>query len=114
MRNGKNPRTTTNIIVPTIIFPDVNRVYVPLSDPISSFTLAPITNSDGVFVFSSYDSKIISIKGNIATIYSSGSTIISATQLASGNFAEVTVYSRVTVEKANMQLFIKTFMKFIF
>jgi len=67
-------------------FANIDAALRPLSA--NTFTLTPPTsNSSGVWTFVSSDSSIVSISGNIATLYQVGTVTITANQSASGNFA---------------------------
>jgi hypothetical protein len=66
-------------------FANVEVALRPLSA--NTYTLAPPTSSStGAWTFVSSDSSIVSIVGNIATLYQVGAVTVTANQSASGNF----------------------------
>ena len=66
-------------------FNNVEVALRPLSA--NTFTLTPpVSNSLGAWTFVSSDPTILSIAGNIATLYQVGSATITANQAASGNY----------------------------
>jgi hypothetical protein len=66
-------------------FANVEVALRPLSA--NTFTLTPPTSSSsGAWTFVSSDSSIVSIVGNIATLYQVGAVTVTANQSASGNF----------------------------
>jgi hypothetical protein len=66
---------------PTINFPNMNNY---LSD--ASFTLNPSSNSGGSFSYTSSNTGVASVSGNIVTLQQPGITTITATQTASGDY----------------------------
>ena len=80
------PPTISNFTVPTKIVGD------------ASFTLsAPTSNSPGAFTFTSSDLNVATISGNVVTIVGAGTTVITATQAASGSFSAGTVTANLVV-----------------
>ena len=61
----------------------------------------PISNSTGIFSFTSSKPEVAIISGRTVTILSSGNTTITASQDASGNFSEGTIDASLNVTKAN-------------
>ena len=62
------------------------------------FTLtAPTSNSAGVFTFTSSNLNVATINGNIVTIVGAGTTVITATQAASGSFSVGTTSANLIV-----------------
>jgi hypothetical protein len=85
--------TITNFVVPS------KRLYDP------SFILVdPSSNSSGSFVYSSSDTSVATINGNVVTILSIGTAVITATQqiaYTSGfNYTEGTITASLVVNKA--------------
>ena len=60
----------------------------------------PTTNSNGSFVYSILDATIGTINGNMLTIVKSGTTSITATQLATSNYTSASITTQFTVDKA--------------
>jgi len=70
-----------------------------------SFTLVdPSSNSSGAFTYSSSNTSIVDICGNIVTINGAGSTTITATQAASSNYTSGNTTISVNVAKATPNL----------
>jgi hypothetical protein len=66
-----------------------------------SFTLVnPSSNSSGVFTYSSLDTTIASISGNVVTIVGAGIATITATQVATDNYTSGSTSVTVNVAKA--------------
>jgi hypothetical protein len=87
--NGCNPTISTLTFIP--------RTYL-LSD---RFNLTnPISNSLGLFTYTSDNPSVATISGSSVTIISVGQTTITATQAISGNYGIGTVSSILTVTKA--------------
>ncbi len=86
-------RLTVNGIAPTITFGNLTKSYI---DP--NFTLAPTSNSAGAFTFSSGNIDLVTIAGSTADIVGYyGTTTISASQAASGNYAAGSASMTLTV-----------------
>jgi hypothetical protein len=67
-----------------------------------SFNLTnPISNSTGIFSFTSSKPEVAIISGRTVTIIGSGTTTITATQDASGNFSEGIIDASLNVAQAN-------------
>ena len=58
---------------------------------------APTSNSSGTFTYTSSDPTVATINGNIITILSAGSAIITATQAAAGTYGAGTISSTLVV-----------------
>lgn len=74
---------TVNPITPTLS--DFDDIAKQMGDIPFALT-APTSNSDGSFSYESDDTNIATVSGNTVTLVSSGSTSITATQSASGNY----------------------------
>ncbi|RAR72939.1 Ig-like domain-containing protein, partial [Flavobacterium aciduliphilum] len=87
-------RPTTNLPTPTLTSFNVpNKV---LGD--ASFTITPPTsNSSGAFTYTSSNIAVATVSGNTVTIVGAGSTIITATQAASGSFGAGTISATMIV-----------------
>ncbi|MGN6601756.1 MAG: fibrinogen-like YCDxxxxGGGW domain-containing protein [Ginsengibacter sp.] len=69
----------------------------------ASFTLqTPTSNSTGAFTYTSSNSSVATISGNIVTITGAGSTTITATQAADGTYASGTVTATLTVNSVTV------------
>ena len=82
------------------------RVSLPVTQSVKfddgSITLIPPTsNSPGPWSASATDPTIARINGLVATILKAGSTGVTYTQAASGNFVSVSRVSRLIVEKVH-------------
>ena len=67
----------------------------------SAFTiLAPNSNRVGEFIYSSSDPTIARVSGSTLIIYTPGTTIITATQIATTNFLSASISTSFTVGKA--------------
>jgi hypothetical protein len=79
----------SNFAIPSKVFGDV------------SFTLtAPNSPSGGVISYKSSNRKVATVSGNAVTIRGAGSTVITATQAASGNYAGASISATLAVAKA--------------
>lgn len=86
-------RLTVNGIAPTITFGNLTKSHID-----ANFTLAPTSNSAGAFTFSSGDTGLVTIAGSTADIVGYyGTTTISASQAASGNYAAGSASMTLTV-----------------
>jgi gliding motility-associated-like protein len=101
--NNFNAGTITTTITvtqanPTITgFTNINKVYGN-----SPFALtAPTSNSNGLFSFTSSNSNVVSIVGNIATIVGAGTASITATQASTNNYNTGSITASIIVSKAN-------------
>ena len=61
--------------------------------------VAPRTNSDGAFTYTSSDSTVATIDGNTVTIVGGGTTTITATQASTANFSSGTITASFTVNR---------------
>jgi hypothetical protein len=77
---NQSPPTITNFSIPTKTYGD------------RPFTIAqPTSNSSGSFSYSSSDTSVATIYGNIITIVGAGSSTITATQQATVNYTSGTI-----------------------
>lgn len=82
---GGSPSPDSNdegLVAPSLRFPDMAKDYG--DDP---FTPSPISNSPGAFTFTSSNTAVATVSGNIVTLTGIGSTVINAIQAASGHFS---------------------------
>ena len=87
---------TVSPVAPTITFSNITKTYGD-----SSFTISGITsNSSGTYSFSSSNTSVASVNGSIITINNIGSTIITATQSAQGNYSIGNASAILTVNRA--------------
>ena len=69
----------------------------------ATFTLqTPTSNSTGAFTYTSSNSSVATITGNIVTIVGPGSTTITATQAADGTYASGTITATLTVNSVTV------------
>ena len=62
------------------------------------FTLAlPTSNSPGAFTYTSSNTAVATIDGNMLTVVGGGSSTISAVQASSGNYASATITATITI-----------------
>lgn len=89
---------TANLVVaaavPTLSgFPDLDRLP---GDP--AFTLTPpASDSVGAFTYSSGDPSVATVAGDTVTIVGTGSTVITATQAADGNYTSAQITAQLNV-----------------
>ena len=63
-----------------------------------SFTLStPTSNSDGAFTYTSSNTAVATISGSVVSIVAAGSTTITATQAAAGDYSSGTISATLTV-----------------
>jgi hypothetical protein len=85
---------TKNTIAPTL-----GQFSVPaknLGEPAFVIT-PPISNSPGLFYYSSSNTAVATISGNMITIIGAGTSVITAVQSAAGNYGSATTSSNFTV-----------------
>ena len=75
---------------------DIAKVY---NDP--DFELSATSSSSGTISYSSSNTSIATISGTTVTIVGAGSTVITASQVASGGYASSSTTATLTVAKAN-------------
>ena len=80
--------TITNFSIPTKTFGDLAFELV-----------APTSNSTGAFTYTSSNTAVATIAGNVVSIVSAGTTTITATITAAGNYGSGTITTTLTVEK---------------
>jgi hypothetical protein len=69
----------------------------------ADFTLnMPVSNSTGAFTYTSSNTSVATISGNIVTIVGPGSTTITATQAADGTYATGTITATLTVNSVTV------------
>jgi len=85
----KKTTTITNFYIPTVTFGD------------TPFTIPPPTsNSDAAFTYTSSDTSVASISGNIITIHNAGIITITATQAATNNYSSGTISTVLLINQA--------------
>jgi hypothetical protein len=87
-------------ITPTLSnFPDI---YKTLGSQDFDLT-TPSSNSNGVFTYTSSNTNVadVGVNSGVVTIYQEGTTTITATQSASGNYGIGTIYATLTVYSNN-------------
>jgi hypothetical protein len=91
---NRSSNFTASTIAPTLGgFSNITKTFG--DDP---FTLtAPTSNSDGTFSYQSGNTGIATVSGNIVTLVAVGTTTITATQAASGNYTSGTRTLTLTV-----------------
>jgi len=88
---------TVSAIVPTLSgFSPINKTYGNAAFSLTS----PTTNSAGAFTYTSSNTAVATISGSTVTIIGAGSSTITATQAASGNYASTTTTAILTVATA--------------
>ena len=88
---------TVSAIVPTLSgFSPINKTYGNVAFSLTS----PTTNSAGAFTYTSSNTAVATISGSTVTIIGAGSSTITATQAASGNYASTTTTATLTVATA--------------
>jgi hypothetical protein len=95
--------TLTNFAVPAKKFGDANFMIT-----------APITTGDGAFTYTSSDSAVATVEGDMITIVGAGTATITANQASTTNYASATITSilqvnRITTLLSNFAVSSKTF-----
>ena len=81
---------TVQAAIPTVgAFPSVSATFTPTSTKTLTLT-APTSNSTGAWSYASSDSTIATIQGAVVTFLKPGTSTITATQSASGNYGAST------------------------
>ena len=83
---------TVNPIAPDLTFNDITRSYDG-----ESFLLPVTSTSAGAFGFNAANETLISITGSFATILASGTTTLTVTQAANGDYTAATATALLTV-----------------
>ncbi|MBE9600300.1 MBG domain-containing protein, partial [Pedobacter sp. MC2016-24] len=93
--NGCNVLKNVTILEPASIsgFTAISKTYGDANFNIT----APNSNSTGAFTYTSSDPTVASVSGNAVTLIKSGTTTITATQAASGKYAQTTASTTLTV-----------------
>lgn len=89
----------TNVSVSCLTFPTFG-TFTALTKTIIAGTfalVAPSSDSDGAFAFSSSDTLVATVSGGSCTVVGAGTTVITATQSASGLFTAKTATTTLTV-----------------
>ncbi len=85
--------------LPTITgFDNLTKTFYDANFPLQ----APTSNSTGAFTYSSSNTSVATITGNIVTITGPGSTTITATQAADGTYAAGTTTATLTVNSVTV------------
>ena len=81
---------TVQAAIPTVgAFPSVSATFTPTSTKTLTLT-APTSNSTGAWSYASSDSTVATIQGAVVTFLKPGTSTITATQSASGNYGTST------------------------
>jgi hypothetical protein len=98
-----NSGTISSVLVIDKLIPTINSFNIPnkmIGSP--SFTLSnPTTNSNGIFSFSSSNTSVATISGNIVTIVGVGSTLITAILSETTIYTSASSVSTFTVDKTS-------------
>ena len=98
--------TTTNYLAASITAPfTINQATILSNFSIPAnklvgdvFTITPpTTNSPGAFTYTSSNTAVATIVGNMLTVVGGGSSTISAVQASSGNYASATITATITI-----------------
>lgn len=91
--NGGVSATPSVAVAPTITFSNFTAVY---NDPVT-FTPNITSNSPGLFTFTSSNPTVASVSGDEISTVSAGTTTITATQAATGNYLSGSATALMTV-----------------
>ncbi len=83
--------------VPTIIFSDVTKTFGD-----ADFNLSATSSSTGAYTYSIADPAVATLTGSTTTIVGVGSTIVTVTQAAQGNYGSATATMTLTINKADI------------
>jgi hypothetical protein len=90
---------TLTVIQATTVLSGFSFTAKTMIDP--SFTIGPpSTNSNGAFTYTSSNTAVATVSGNVITIVGVGSSTITATQAATTNYTSATTTGTLTVTKA--------------
>lgn len=89
---AKTATLTVSAIAPTITFNNITKNYGD-----ASFSLSPVSNSAGSFSYTSSNTSVATVSGNTVTIVAAGSTTITLTQAANGNYTSGSTTATLTV-----------------
>ncbi len=93
--NYSGTKTVSFTIVqaaPTIIFNDVTKTYGD-----ADFNLSATSSSTGAYTYSIADPAVATLTGSTTTIVGVGSTIVTVTQAAQGNYSSATATMTLTI-----------------
>ncbi len=82
---------------PTIIFSDVTKTFGD-----ADFNLSATSSSTGAYTYSIADPAVATLTGSTTTIVGAGSTIVTVTQAAQGNYGSATATMTLTINKADI------------
>ena len=105
--------TATFIVRLTPVITNFSAITKTFGD--ASFSIvAPTTDSDGAFTYTSSNTAVATVSGTTITIVSAGTSTITATQSLTGNYVSGTITTTLTVNKAtptitNFSAITKTF-----
>ncbi|MBE9601402.1 MBG domain-containing protein, partial [Pedobacter sp. MC2016-24] len=100
--NGCSLVKNVTIVEPASIssFAAISKVYGDASFNIT----APVSNSPGAFSYTSSDPAVASVNGNTITVIKTGTTTITATQAASGNYAQTVATTTLSVNAKQLTI----------
>jgi hypothetical protein len=91
--------TATFIVRLTPVVTDFSAITKTFGD--ASFSIvAPTTDSDGTFTYTSSNTAVATVAGSTITIVSAGTSTITATQSLTANYVSATITATLTVNKA--------------
>ncbi len=86
---------TVSPIAPTITFSNISKAYSP-----TAFALSPTSNSKGAFSYTSSNTAVATVSGNLVTMIGVGTTTITATQDATTNYTSGVKAATLTITQA--------------
>ena len=92
------------VMTATTLSPTITDFAIPSkTDGDSSFTITePISNSDGLFTYTSSNSSVATISGNTITNVVAGNSMITATQAATRNYTSGTITTIIQVNPVSV------------
>jgi hypothetical protein len=91
--------TATFIVRPTPVITNFSAITKTFGDVAFSI-VAPTTDSDGTFTYTSSNTAVATIAGTTITIVSAGTSTITASQANTANYGSATITTPLTVNKA--------------
>ncbi len=101
--SASSTSSTRTLSSPSITLDDLNKTYGD-----SGFTISAVSNSVGDITYESSDTAVATIIGSTVTIVGAGTTTITATQLASGDYTSGTTTATLTVGKVSSSVTLTT------
>lgn len=90
--DSQSTSSQTILSSPTITFGAINKNYGD-----TAFALTPSSNSAGAFTFTSSDTNVATVSGDTVTIVAAGTTTLTVTQAANGNYTAGSTTAVLTV-----------------